>query len=106
MMRVSLWTGLLMTRMFLATGCVNAKAPENLWGEPAPAASVSEADPNSKASLLRENHELRERIDWLEEQNHKSARKLRELQREEEDLREEMDRIAAERDRYKRAAGY
>ena len=107
MMRVSLWTGLLVTGMFLA-GCVNvdAKGPENLWGEPAPAASVSEADSGSKADLLRENRELRDRIDWLEERNHKSARKLRELQDEEEDLREEMGRIAAERDRYRRAAGY
>ena len=90
----------------LLSGCVNvdARPPENLWGDPPPAASVSEADSGSKADLLRENRELHDRIDWLEEQNRRSAKKLRDLQREEEDLRAEMEQIATERDRYKWAA--
>lgn len=92
----------------LLPSCVNvdAKGPESLWGSSPPSASVSEADPDSKAGLLRENRELNNRIDWLDEQNRKSARRLRELQRDEEELRSEMERIAAERDRYRQAAGY
>ena len=107
MMRTSLRTGLLLTAGFLAAGCVNvdARPPEDLWGSPPPS-SVSQADPDNKADLLRENRELHARIDWLEEQNRKCARKLRDLQRDEEDLRDEMEQIADERDRYKRAAGY
>ncbi|MGA2266018.1 MAG: hypothetical protein ABSH10_06255 [Phycisphaerae bacterium] len=109
MARYLLCASLFLIWMGLPTGCVNvdAKAPENIsWGSPPPPASIPRADPNSKSDLLRENQQLRERVTWLEEQNRKSAKKLKELEDEQRDIQAEMDKIAAERDRYRRAADH
>jgi hypothetical protein len=93
----------------LLSGCVNvdAKAPENIgsWSSPAPPASIPKANPGSKGDLLRENQQLRERIAWLEDQNEKSVKKSRDLKNDKQEIQGDMDKIAAERDRYKRAAG-
>lgn len=109
MARSFLCASLFLIWMGVPTGCVNvdAKAPEDIsWGSPSPPASIAKADPSSKSDLLRENQQLRERVAWLEEQNRKSAKKSKELENEKQDIQAEMDRIAAERDRYRRAAGY
>ena len=109
MTRVLLCAGLLLICMGLPIGCVkvDAKAPENIsWGSPPPPASIPQAEPGSKSGLLSENQQLRDRIAWLEEQSRKSARKSKELDSEKQDIQAEMGKIAAERDRYKRAAGY
>lgn len=108
MARYLLAVSLLLIVTSLPTGCVkvDAKAPENIsWGTPPPPASVPRADANSKSDLLRENQQLRERVAWLEEQNRKSARKSQDLEKDKREIQAEMDKIAAERDRYRRAAG-
>jgi len=95
--------------MGLAAGCLNvdAKAPRSAyWGRPAPTATIPQADRNSKADLLRENRQLRERIAWLELRISKSAEESRDLDQDKREIRAEMAKIAADRDRYKRAAGH
>ena len=109
MIKVFLCASLLLTSICLPVGCikVDAKAPENIsWGSPPPVASIPRADPGSKSYLLRENQQLRDRVAWLEEQNRKSARKSTELTGDKQDIQAEINKVAAERDRYKRAAGY
>jgi len=110
MKKTILCTSLLLIAMSAFTGCsVQAKAPENLglgaWGSPPPPASIPRADPTSKADLLRENQQLRQRVAWLDEQNRKSARKYSELESDKREIQADMAKIAAERDRYLRAAG-
>ena len=107
MARAILWAGLVSTWLGLA-GCVNvnAKAPDfSSWGAPPPAASIAKADPANKSDLLRENQHLKDRIADVESQNGKDARKIKKLDDEKVDLRNEMDKIASERDRYRRSAG-
>ncbi len=90
-----------------AGGClkVDARAPQSYPGmEAPPAASIPAADPTSKADLLRENQQLRDRVAYLESRNTRSASKSGKLDTEKQDLRNEMDKVAAERDRYRRAA--
>lgn len=109
MVRTLLCLGLLLAGLSLAGGCynVNAKAPENLMGSSSPPPTyVPPADRSSKADLLRENQQLRERIAWLEDEARKSAKKNNELTREKQEILADTKKIAAERDRYKRAAGY
>ena len=89
-------------------GCVkvDAKAPESIgWGSPPPLATIPSADPYSKADLLRENQQLRQRVAWLDEQNRKLARKSGEIEADKREIQADMVKIAAERDRYLRAAG-
>ena len=109
MARAILCASLCLVLMGLAAGCLNvdAKAPEGaLWGRPAPTATIPQADPASKADLLRENQQLRERIAWLESQISKSAGKSRDLGEDKREIQAEMAKLAADRDRYKRAAGH
>jgi hypothetical protein len=92
----------------LPAGCirVDAKAPRDIsWGAPPPPASIPRADPTSKADLLRENQQLRDRVAWLENQSRKSAGKHREQEGDKQEIRADMAKLAAERDRYQRAAG-
>jgi len=87
-------------------GCVkvDAHAPENIgWGSPPPAASIPQANAASKADLLRENQQLRQRVAWLDEQNRKLAKKSGEIEADKREIQTEMAKIAAERDRYIRA---
>ncbi len=108
MARSILCISLLILAMGALSGCVkvNAKAPENIpWLTPAPTASVPRAEPTSKADLLRENQQLRERIAWLDKQNRKSAKKHSELENDKREIRADMAKIAAQRDRYLRARG-
>lgn len=108
MARSILCASLCLVLMGLAAGCVNvdAKAPEGaFWGQPAPTATIPQADPASKADMLRENQQLRERIAWLETQIRKSAEKYKEQDADKREIQAEMNKIAAQRDRYKRAAG-
>ena len=108
MKKTILLVSLLLAAMGSLAGCVNvdAKAPENMgWGSPPPQASIPRADPTSKADLLRENQQLRQRIAWLDEQNRKLAKKSGELESDKREIQADMAKIAAERDRYLRAAG-
>jgi len=108
MARSILCISLLVLATGALSGCVrvNAKAPEDIpWVTPAPAASVPRAEPGSKADLLRENQQLRERIAWLDEQNRESAKKHSELESDKREIQAEMAKIAAQRDRYLRARG-
>lgn len=108
MTRSILCSSLLILAMGVLSGCVrvNAKAPENIpWVTPAPSASIPRAEANSKADLLRENQQLRERIAWLDEQNRELAKKHSELESDKREIRADMAKIAAQRDRYLRAAG-
>ncbi len=103
-----LCAGLLLAAVIIPAGCVrvNAKAPQDIpWYSPAPTASIPQADPAGKDDLLRENRQLRERITWLDKQNRKSAKKYSELQADKREIQAEMAKIAAQRDRYLRAAG-
>ena len=106
MKRTILLAGLLLIAMGSLAGCVkvDAKAPENIgWGSPQPQASIPSADPSSKADLLRENQQLRQRVAWLDEQNRKLAKKSGEIEADKREIQAEMAKIAAERDRYIRA---
>ena len=109
MSRIVTCTILLLMASAWLGGCVNvqAKAPEGMgsWGTPPPPASVAKASPNSKADLLRENQQLRDRVAWLENQNRKSCKKYSGLEKDKAEIRADMDKIAAERDRYRRQAG-
>jgi hypothetical protein len=71
---------------------------------PAPTANIAPADPASPADLRRENAQLRERIDWCQDQMRKSDKKYRELADDLARTNDETARLAAERDRYRRAA--
>jgi hypothetical protein len=109
MPRTLIWVSLVLVPLGVGSGCmkVDVKAPEDIsWGSPPPAASIPKADPDSKSDLIRENHQLRERVAWLEEQNRRSANKSNELENEKQGVQSETDKLAAERDRYRRAAGY
>ena len=106
MKRTILIASLLLAAMGSLAGCVNvnAKAPESMgWGSPPPQASIPPADPASKADLLRENQQLRQRVAWLDEQNRKLAKKSGELESDKREIQADMAKIAAERDRYLRA---
>lgn len=108
MKRTILCGSLLLIAMGALAGCVrvNAKAPRDIpWYTPAPPASIPRADPTSKADLLRENQQLRQRVAWLDERNRKSARKHGELESDKREIQADMAKIAAERDRYLRARG-
>ena len=108
MTKVLLCAGLLLILTGLPAGCVNvdAKAPDNIsWGSPPPAASIPQANPTSKSDLIRENHQLRDRVAWLEEQARKSPEKSRQLAGDKQEIQADMAKIAADRDRYRRAAG-
>jgi hypothetical protein len=109
MVKYIFWASLLVM-MGLIAGCVNvdAKAPKNIPyvnASPAPSGSIAKANPSSKGDLIRENQQLRDRIAWLEEQNAKSAKKSRDLKNDKQDIQGDIDKVAAERDRYKRALG-
>lgn len=103
---VSLFLVGMLAAMCGLTGCVqvDAKAPENIGlGSAPPPASIPQADPSSKADLLRENQQLRQRVAWLDERNRKLVRKSGELEADKREIQAEMTKIAAERDRYIRA---
>jgi hypothetical protein len=106
MKRAIVLVSLLLAAMGGLAGCVkvDAHAPESIgWGSPPPAASIPQADPSSKADLLRENQQLRQRVAWLDEQNRKLAKKSGEIEADKREIQAEMAKIAAERDRYLRA---
>ncbi len=95
----------------LATAGCKAHADVNLpsyggWGNPPPPSYIAPASPNSRSDLQRENSELKARVAYLEEQNRKSSRKYDDLGKDMSEIRADMDKIAAERDRYRRSSGY
>ena len=62
--------------MLLFLGCYKAdvQVPDyGSWGQPPPPAIITPANPNDKADLIRENQELRDRLAWVENQNHHDA---------------------------------
>jgi len=70
---------------------------------PPPPARIVKADPNDRTGLLRENQQLRQRIAWLEQDNARLDKKIRSLQNDQAKIQADIDRAAAERDRYRRA---
>jgi hypothetical protein len=91
-------------------GCGKASVtiPDNYGipgGSPPPPATIVPADANSHADLVRENQQLRARVAWLENQNRRSSGKYESLAKDEDEIRADMKKIAAERDRYRKEAG-
>lgn len=90
----------------LAASCAKITLPETIGiGEAPPPADIAPADPNSKPDLVRENRQLRERTGYLERRNPKLQGDIRDKEREKDEIGRDIDKIAAERDRYKHAAG-
>ena len=105
-----------MTRIVLAmgsvlilwnlAGCMQVDAPGygGSWGRPEPSAVITPANPNNKADMVRENGELRNRLEWVEYDNRKLARKYNELTDDIAKARNKRDQYAAERDQYRSGA--
>lgn len=94
--------------LLLLAGCFKAdvEVPQNIpLGRSAPPAQVAQAPQNDQTGLARENQQLRERISYLQNQNLKHSRKYAELENDMNKVRDEINRLAAQRDRYKAAAG-
>ncbi len=68
-----------------------------------PPANITRADPNDRCDLLRENQQLRDRIAWLEQDNSRLERKIRSLREDQAEIQADIDKAAAQRDRYKQA---
>ncbi len=93
--------------MLLFLGCYKAdvQVPDyGSWGQPPPPAIITPANPNDKADLIRENQELRDRLAWVENQNHHDAHKYNELGDDIAKVREKLAQYQADRDRYKAQA--
>lgn len=88
-------------------GCWRADVtiPDYGGSGPAPGLQVAPANPNSKADLLRENHELRAANQWLRDQNAKDSRSYDKMAREKQEIQAEIQRARSQRDRYRSAAG-
>ena len=98
MLKIASYVSLLLVCVSLSAGCmkVEAKAPESIsWGSPPPPTTIARANPDSKADLLRENQQLRERVAWLEEQNRHLAQKCQNLDRQSGEIRADMAKIAS-----------
>ncbi|MFB3893662.1 MAG: hypothetical protein ACE15C_16740 [Phycisphaerae bacterium] len=88
-----------------AQGDLKIRYPSSWGGAEAPPANIAPADPNSIADLRRENVQLKDRIAWLEDHIRKSDSEYKKKQRDVDEIKADIARFAAERDRYKRAAG-
>jgi hypothetical protein len=105
-MLLAAWTAVLLSA-FMA-GCAIVTVPDYggaSWGQPEPSAIVTQGNPNNKADLVRENTELRDRLAWVENRNRSLSRKYNDLADDMAKARQKTDQYAAERDRYKAAAG-
>jgi len=93
----------------LLVGCATINVPRApdlyVGGGPPPPPAVAAADPNTPSDVQRENRELKARVAWLEDQIRRSNSKLRDQDEDIAKLRAEMNKLAAERDRYRREAG-
>lgn len=92
--------------LLTVAGCFKADVtvPDGFYtSSPPPPASIVKADPGDRADLLRENQQLRQRVAWLEEDNARLDKKIRSLQNDQAKIQADIDRYAAERDRYRRA---
>ena len=101
-------TGVALTAVLLV-GCATIDVPRApdvyVGGGPPPPAAVAPADPNIPGDVQRENRALKARTAWLEDQIRRSNSKLRDQDEDIAKLRAEMNKLAAERDRYGREAG-
>lgn len=92
----------------LLAGCATIDVPRTpdvyVGGGPPPPAAVAPGDPGIPGDLQRENHQLKARIAWLEDQIRRSNSKLRGKDEDIAELRAELNKLAAERDRYRREA--
>ena len=94
--------------LLTAAGCFKADVtvPDIPYvSSPPPPAHVVRADPDDRTDLLRENQQLRQRIAWLERDNARLDKKIRSLQNDQAEIQDDIDRAAAQRDRYRRALG-
>ncbi len=91
----------------LAGGCGqgDVKVRYPTWGTEAPPATIAPANPNDPSDIRRENVQLKQRIDWLNERIGKSDSDYKKKQRDVEEIKADIAKATAERDRYKRAAG-
>jgi hypothetical protein len=105
MFRFLLPCALLSLGLAMSPGCFQADVtvPDIPYASSPPPARIAKADPNDKADLLRENQELRQRVAWLEEDNARLERKQRGLAGDLAKIQADIDKTAAERDRYRRA---
>lgn len=93
--------------LFLAAGlwgCVNAHVtiPDySSYMSAPPPATIPKADPSSKADLLRENQQLRDRTAYLEREIASGQKKSAKLDGEARDVQAKIQKVEAERDRYK-----
>jgi hypothetical protein len=101
-------TGTAMLLSAFLAGCANVTVPDyagGSWGQPEPSATITPANVNNKADLVRENGELRDRLAWVENQNRKQSKKYNDLADDMAKVRGKTDQYSAERDRYKAVAG-
>lgn len=108
MSRIAILAGAVL--LAAAAGCFKATLPESIDvgtynGSPAPPSYVAPADAGNSADVRRENAQLRQRVAYLEDQNHRLSKKSADLGREMDDIRADMGKIAVERDRYRQEAG-
>lgn len=92
--------------LLTSSGCFKADVtvPEIPYGSsPPPPAQVPKANPDDRADLLRENEQLRQRIAWLEQDSVRLEKKQRSLAKDLTEIQADIDKAAAERDRYRRA---
>ena len=108
MIRSIVLIGVALTTVLIG-GCATIDVPStpnvNVGGGPPPPAVVVAADSSSPSDVQRENRELKARIAWLEDQIRRSSSKTRGQDKDIAELRAEIDKLAAERDRYRREAG-
>jgi hypothetical protein len=89
-------------------GCATVTVPDyggGSWGQPEPSGTITPGNPNNKADLVRENTELRDRLAWVVDRNRSLSRKYNDLPDDMAKVREKTNQYAADRDRYKAAAG-
>lgn len=108
MKRTILVLGALMLAGLAGCGKASVTVPENVGvfvGGPPPPATIAPGNPNSHEDLVRENQQLRDRVAWLEDQNRRLYGKHEKLGVKMDEIRAEMAKLAAERDRYRKEAG-
>jgi len=92
--------------LLTAAGCFKADVtvPDVPYASsPAPPANIVKANPGDRADLIRENQQLRQRVAWLEQDSARLDKKVRSLQNDQVKIQADIDKYAAERDRYRHA---
>ena len=102
------WAAMLLSAFMAGCASATVTVPDYSgggWGQPEPSATITRANTNDKADLVRENTELRDRLSWVENRNRSLSKKYNEQGNEMAEARQKRDQYAAERDRYRTAGG-